>query len=98
MRSVPVERGPASMALHKARSLPDIPELDVLSALDDEAFLPNDAAGPPVLAKPGSGSKSPGSPVSFPVRSPTYLTKLKINRSIQEVHRKARSLVSAAIW
>ncbi|XP_077185900.1 3',5'-cyclic-AMP phosphodiesterase 4A isoform X3 [Paroedura picta] len=82
------------MALQKARSLPDIPELEILSNPDDETFLPSDTENPQAPAKSGSSSKSPVSPVFFPVHSPTYLTKLKINRSIQEAHRKARSLIS----
>ncbi|KAL8164497.1 UNVERIFIED_CONTAM: hypothetical protein K2H54_052276 [Gekko kuhli] len=82
------------MALQKARSLPDIPELEVLNHPDDEAFLPSDPVSPQAPARKGSASKSPVSPVVFfPVHSPTYLTKLKINRSIQEAHRRARSLV-----
>ncbi|XP_075773907.1 3',5'-cyclic-AMP phosphodiesterase 4A isoform X3 [Pelodiscus sinensis] len=69
------------------RSLPQIPELELLSQLDDEAFLPS---APPPGPKGGAAARPPQSPVFFPSSSSTFLTRLRLNRSIQEHHRKHR--------
>uniref|UniRef100_A0A8D0DTK3 Phosphodiesterase n=1 Tax=Salvator merianae TaxID=96440 RepID=A0A8D0DTK3_SALMN len=78
------------MSLEKAPNLPSIPELDSADSLEDEAFLPNDASISE--SKQDPSCKSPNSPGLFSVHSPTFLMKLKINRSIQEFGRKARGV------
>ncbi|TFJ96862.1 NADH:ubiquinone oxidoreductase subunit N [Platysternon megacephalum] len=75
----------------KRRSLPRIPELELLSRQDDETFLPSSpgaSGGPQCQPKSGSASRPPHSPIFFPSNSPTFLTRLRVNRSIQEHHRK----------
>ncbi|XP_026516385.1 cAMP-specific 3',5'-cyclic phosphodiesterase 4A [Terrapene carolina triunguis] len=77
----------------KRRSLPRIPELELLSRQDDETFLPSSpgaSGGPHSQPKSGSASRPPHSPVFFPSNSPTFLTRLRVNRSIQEHHRKLK--------
>ncbi|XP_065431716.1 3',5'-cyclic-AMP phosphodiesterase 4A isoform X3 [Chrysemys picta bellii] len=77
----------------KRRSLPRIPELELLSRQDDETFLPSSpgaSGSPQSQPKSGSASRPPHSPVFFPGNSPTFLTRLRVNRSIQEHHRKLK--------
>ncbi|XP_072005590.1 3',5'-cyclic-AMP phosphodiesterase 4A isoform X4 [Engystomops pustulosus] len=70
--------------------LPTIPErTSTMNTHEDDAFLPASAEPPALRLK--FQDKSPQSPVFFPCSSPTYLKKLRINRSIREF-RKLRSL------
>ncbi|KAH1176426.1 hypothetical protein KIL84_021160 [Mauremys mutica] len=78
----------------KRRSLPRIPELELLSSQDDETFLPSSPGAPHCQPRPGSASRLPHSPVFFPSNSPTFLTRLRVNRSIQEHHRKLKGCFS----
>ncbi|XP_069623204.1 3',5'-cyclic-AMP phosphodiesterase 4A isoform X1 [Ranitomeya imitator] len=84
------ESEPQAASGQKKGILPTIPErTSTMSTQEDEAFLPA-SAEPPIL-RLKSQEKSPQSPVFFPCSSPTYLKKLRINRSIREF-RKHRSL------
>lgn len=79
------------MSVDRAPNLPSIPETDSAGILDDdEAFLPSDAGSPPMPVRRESSSKSPSSPALSSAHSPTYLMKLKINRSIQDFTRRTR--------
>ncbi|XP_075062929.1 3',5'-cyclic-AMP phosphodiesterase 4A isoform X2 [Mixophyes fleayi] len=70
--------------------LPTIPELTPgMRPHEDDAFLPATAEPPAPRSK--FQERSPQSPVFFPCSSPSYLKKLRINRSIREF-RKHRSL------
>lgn len=88
------------MSLESISHLPSIPELEQLGSLDDDTFLPSDLSSPltsdsgstQVSAKQDSSCKSPNSPVFFTAHSPSYLMKLRVNRSIQEFARRARSI------
>ncbi|KAM3925278.1 3',5'-cyclic-AMP phosphodiesterase 4A isoform 4-T5 [Leptodactylus fuscus] len=71
-------------------TLPTIPErTSIINTQEDDAFLP--ASAEPSVVRLKNQEKSPQSPVFFPCSSPTYLKKLRINRSIREF-RKHRSL------
>ncbi|XP_077118154.1 3',5'-cyclic-AMP phosphodiesterase 4A isoform X3 [Ranitomeya variabilis] len=84
------ESEPQAVSGQKKGILPTIPErTSTMSTQEDDAFLPA-SAEPPIL-RLKSQEKSPQSPVFFPCSSPTYLKKLRINRSIREF-RKHRSL------
>ncbi|XP_044134732.1 cAMP-specific 3',5'-cyclic phosphodiesterase 4A isoform X1 [Bufo gargarizans] len=70
--------------------LPTIPERSpTMNTQEDDTFLPASAERPALRLK--FHEKSPQSPVFFPCSSPTYLKRLRLNRSIREF-RKHRSL------
>lgn len=73
--------------------LPSIPELDLSTQGDDEAFLFDDSNSSQTAAKRRSSCKSLNSPVFFPGHSPTYITKLKLNKAIQDYSQKSRGVV-----
>ncbi|XP_064355272.1 3',5'-cyclic-AMP phosphodiesterase 4A isoform X1 [Dromaius novaehollandiae] len=68
-------------------SLPRIPELRLAAGPDDEAFLPGAAAA--------ASARGPGSPGFSPGGSPTFLQRLRLNRSIQERRRRRRGSFEA---
>ncbi|XP_073478666.1 3',5'-cyclic-AMP phosphodiesterase 4A isoform X2 [Aquarana catesbeiana] len=82
---------PQAASSQKKGILPVIPEQTPrMTAHEDDAFLPP-MAEEPAVARTKMQDRTPHSPVFFPCSSPTYLKKLRINRSIQEF-RKHRSL------
>nr|DBA30050.1 TPA: hypothetical protein GDO54_006079 [Pyxicephalus adspersus] len=79
-----------SISSQKNGILPAIPEQTSKTGThEDDAFLP--PLTEPAVSRTKMQDRCPKSPVFFPCSSPTYLKKLRINRSIREF-RKHRSL------
>ncbi|XP_068130479.1 3',5'-cyclic-AMP phosphodiesterase 4A isoform X3 [Hyperolius riggenbachi] len=84
------ESSTQTASVQKKGMLPSIPEsTPKMTTPEDDAFLPGMIQPP--APRPKLQERSPQSPIFFPCSSPTYLKKLRINRSIREF-RKHRSL------